>query len=184
MNEEEKTQHIVLIGFMGCGKSTIGAELRRMLGYRLIDMDSEIEKRAGCRIVELFAREGEAGFRAREHALLQELGKIGKAPMIISTGGGVVLLPENRCLLPQLGYVVWLKADAALIYERTRRSRSRPILQCDNPRERIRVLLEERTPLYRECAHLSIDVGGLNKSEIASGIIDSARYHFSQPLAG
>ena len=184
MNKERTTQHIVLIGFMGCGKSTIGAELRRLLGYRLVDMDGEIEKRAGCRIVDLFAREGEAGFREREHNLLVELSETTEPRTIISTGGGVVLLPDNRRLLPQLGYVVWLKADASLIYERTRRSRSRPILQCENPRERIRTLLEERTPLYRECAHLSIDVGGLNKSEIASGIIDSTRYHFSQPALG
>lgn len=184
MNKEQKTQHIVLIGFMGCGKSTIGAELRRMLGYRLVDMDSVIEARAGCRIVELFAREGEDGFRERERSLLQELSATTVPPTIISTGGGVVLRAENRQILPQMGYVVWLKADAEVIYERTRRSRSRPILQCENPLERIRTLLTERTPLYRECAHLSIDVGGLSKREIASGIIDSARYHFSQPVTG
>ena len=80
----------------------------------------------------------------------------------------------------KLGYVVWLRANPETIYQRTKKNRDRPILQTDNPRAVIADLLEKRTPLYRECAHLVIDVAGLNRTEIAAGILESAHYYFSQ----
>jgi shikimate kinase len=175
-----QVRNIILIGFMGCGKSTIGRELKRMLGFHWIDTDTAIETRAQCRITEIFAREGEEGFRDRETAVLRELLEQNIQSTIVSTGGGAVLREENRSILRQLGYVVWLRANADTIYHRTRKNRDRPILQTENPRAVIEGLLQQREPIYRECAHLIIDVAGLNRTEISAGIVESARYHFAQ----
>lgn len=174
-----EVQNIILIGFMGCGKSTIGRELKRMLGFDWIDTDAEIESRAQCKISQIFADHGEQGFRDQESAVLADLQQKQLQRTVISTGGGAILRPENRELLRQLGYVVWLKANAETIYQRTRKNRARPILQTANPQQVIADLLEARTPLYRECAHLVIDVAGLNRTEIAAGIVESARYYFA-----
>lgn len=174
-----EVQNIILIGFMGCGKSTIGRELKRMLGFQWIDTDAEIESRAQCKISQIFAEQGEQGFRDQESAVLQDLQQKRLMSTVVSTGGGAILRPENRDILRQLGYVVWLKANAETIYSRTKKNRSRPILQTENPQQMIADLLEVRTPLYRECAHLVIDVAGLNRTEIAAGIVESARYFFA-----
>jgi shikimate kinase len=181
MNQEgPKVQNIVLIGFMGCGKSTVGRELKRMLSYQWVDTDEVIEKEAHCSITEIFAREGEEGLRQRETAVLKNLLDQQSQSIIISTGGGAVLREENRAMIRQLGYVVWLRANAEVVYQRTRKNRDRPILQTANPKAVIAELLEQREPIYRECSHLVIDVAGLNRTEIAVGIVESARYHFSQ----
>lgn len=180
MNQDGfQVQNIILIGFMGCGKSTVGRELKRMLGYAWIDTDEVIEERAQCSITEIFAREGEQGFRDRETEVIRSLVRGQPQSTIISTGGGAILREENRALLRQIGYVVWLRASAETVYQRTRKNRDRPILQTKNPRAVIADLLQQREPIYRECAHLVIDVGGLNRTEIAVGIIESARYHFA-----
>jgi shikimate kinase len=175
-----EVQNIILIGFMGCGKSTIGRELKRMLSFALIDTDAEIETQAGCKITEIFANLGETGFRDLEAKVLADLLVKNPSSTVISTGGGVILREENRNALRKLGYVVWLRANAETIYQRTKKNRDRPILQTENPRAVIADLLEKRTPLYRECAHLVIDVAGLNRTEIAAGILESAQYYFSQ----
>lgn len=181
MNQAETQVHnIVLIGFMGCGKSTIGRELKRMMGFQWVDTDSEIEAREKCRISDIFARDGEEAFRDHESQVLRDLVEANPTSTIVSTGGGAILREENRALLRQLGYVVWLRANAETIYQRTKKNRQRPILQTENPREVIEALLEKREPLYRECAHLIIDVAGLNRTEICAGIVESARYHFAQ----
>jgi shikimate kinase len=173
-------QHIILIGFMGCGKSTVGKELQKKLNYPLIDTDDAIEQLAGKSISTIFAEEGEDEFRNRETAYLRHCESSLLQSSIISTGGGAILREENRQILQGLGYVVWLKIDANTVYLRTRKNRSRPILQQANPKQIIADLLEVRTPLYRECANLVIDIAGLNRHEITTGIIESFRYHFSQ----
>ena len=176
-----RSENIVLIGFMGCGKSTVGRELHQRLGYPLVDMDQVIEQRAGKPITAIFADEGEAAFREMESALLRELAADHTARRIISTGGGVVGREENRVLLRQLGYVVWLDAPLEVILERTGRNRQRPLLHTDDPAARISALLAERLPLYQESAHLKLDTAGLNSGELATGILECARYFFSQP---
>lgn len=173
-------QNIILIGFMGCGKSTVGRELKRILHEPWIDTDQLIEQRAGCSITDIFATRGEEGFRQMETDVLQDLLSQIETSTVISTGGGAVLREENREILQKLGYVVWLRADAELIYQRTKKNRDRPILQTPDPRAVIRELLATREPIYRQCAHLVIDVAGLSRSEIAVGIRESARYHFHQ----
>lgn len=172
-------ENIVLIGFMGSGKTTVGRELQHRLGYPLVDMDLVIEQRAGKTITEIFADPGEAAFRDMETSLLGELGHPESPRRIISTGGGVVGRQENRELLKNLGYVVWLHAPAAVILERTGKSRTRPLLQTEDPATRIQTLMEERRPLYEETAHLKLDTTGLCSDEVATGILECARYFFT-----
>ncbi len=177
--EESPPRNIVLIGFMGSGKSTVGRVLHKRLGYPLLDMDSVIEQRAGKPITEIFAQQGEAAFRDMETALLEELMERTADRRIISTGGGIVVREGNRPLLRKLGYVVWLHAPVEVILERTGKNRDRPLLHTVDPAERVRTLMEERKPWYRETAHLRVDVAGLDCDELASGILESARYFFT-----
>ena len=180
MNDPLATpKNIVLIGFMGCGKSTVGRELHQKLGYSLIDMDQIIEQRAGKSITAIFASEGEEAFRKMETDLLEELAAPGQERRIISTGGGVVGRERNRVLLRQLGYVVWLHAPLEVILERTERNRDRPLLDIEDPAERIYQLMELRKPLYHGISHLKVDTKGLDSGELATGILESARYFFT-----
>ncbi len=183
MNESQTPpKNIVLIGFMGSGKSTVGRELQHRLGYPLVDMDQVIEQRAGKSIAAIFAAEGEAAFRDRESALLQELNDPSAVRRIISTGGGVIGRDLNRAMLRHLGYVVWLHAPLAVIVERTGRNRDRPLLHTEDPVARIEALLALRKPLYAETAHLQVDTSGLDCGELATGILESARYFFTGHL--
>jgi shikimate kinase len=172
-------QSIVLIGFMGCGKSTVGRELHQRLGYPLVDMDQLIEERAGKPVTAIFSDEGEPAFRAAETSLLRELAGPDAPGRIISTGGGVIGTAENRALLRSLGYVVWLDAPEDVILDRTSRSRQRPLLHTDDPGARIRELMAARRPLYQETAHLKLDTAGLDSAELATGILECARYFFA-----
>ncbi len=173
-------ENIILIGFMGCGKSTVGRELQHRLGYQLVDMDQVIEQRAGKPITAIFANEGEVTFREMETAVLKDLAQASEQRRIISTGGGVVGRPENRALLQRMGYVVWLDAPAPVILERTSKNRARPLLHTEDPAGKIRRLMAEREPLYQETAHLKLDTTGLDSGELATGILECARYFFSQ----
>lgn len=180
MNESTTPpKNIVLIGFMGCGKSTVGRELQQRLGYPLVDMDQTIEERAGKPITAIFADEGEAAFRDMETELLLELNDSEAPRRIISTGGGVVSRAKNRVLLRELGYVVWLRAPSSAILERTAKNRSRPLLQTEDPAAKIEALMAERQPLYQETAHLMLDTAGLCSGEVATGILECARYFFT-----
>ena len=182
MNQKEVTpKNIVLIGFMGSGKSTVGRELHQRLGYYLTDMDLLIEETMGKKITEIFKEEGEKAFRDFETLQLIEIAKQTDIRHIISTGGGIVIRPQNRALLRKLGYVVWLDAPEKTIYERTSRNRDRPLLNSPDAREKITRLLDEREPWYHETAHLKVDTSGLDSEEIAAGILESARYFFAQP---
>jgi shikimate kinase len=172
--------NIILIGFMGCGKSTVGRELHHRLGYQLVDMDQLIEQRAGKPITAIFADEGEQAFRDMETAVLTDLARSREQRRIISTGGGVVGRRENRDLLKHMGYVVWLDAPASVIAERTSKNRTRPLLVAEDPGEKIRKLMAEREPLYQETAHFKLDTAGLDSNELATGILECARYFFSQ----
>jgi shikimate kinase len=182
MNQSEVTpKNIVLIGFMGSGKSTVGRELHQRLGYPLADMDQLIEQTMGKRITEIFREEGESAFRDLETLQLQEIARRTGTRHIVSTGGGIVIRPENRAILRNLGYVVWLHAPEDVIYERTSRNRDRPLLNQPAARETIAALMAEREPWYRETSHLKIDTAGLDSHEIATGILESARYYFTHP---
>ncbi len=166
---------------MGSGKSTIGRELSQSLGYPVIDTDTLIVERAGRPIPEIFATDGEDAFRDLESDVLAGL-EADTSRRIIATGGGIVRRAENRELLRRLGYVVWLVVSPAEILRRTARNKDRPLLNNDDPEGTITRLLEERIPLYRECAHLTVETDHLTFPEIAAGIVESARYFFAQPF--
>lgn len=141
---------------MGAGKTTIGREIARRRGIPFFDSDHEIVARTGVSIPNIFAVEGEAGFRRRESEMLDEL--TGKAEVVIATGGGVVLDPDSRALMARRGIVVYLDVPPYILWERIRNDRNRPLLNVERPRQRIETLYRERDPLYREVA--DIIVGG------------------------
>lgn len=173
--------NIILIGLMGCGKTTIGKELNRETKLRFTDTDQQIERQAGMSIPQIFKTYGESHFRELETALLRQMQTGGKQSRIISTGGGITIRPENRELLKKLGFVVWLHTDVDTLYQRISRCTNRPLLQTPNPRSVLEHLLEERHEFYRETAHLTIDTANLHIHEIAFGILESARVFRSRP---
>lgn len=172
-------RNVVLVGFMGCGKTTVGRKLHVLLGYPFIDTDHRIENRAGKSIAAIFADEGEAVFRDMETEVLEELLADPAEQRIIATGGGIVVREANRALLRKLGFVVWLRAPVDTILQRIARNHERPLLRTGDPRERVESLLAERTPFYQAAAHLDVETQGLTCHEVACGILESARYHFA-----
>lgn len=142
---------------MGSGKSTVGRRLATRLGREFIDADKEIESRCGVPVATIFEVEGEEGFRRREAALIDELTQ--RAGIVLATGGGAVLAEDNRRHLRERGYVVYLSASVAELWNRLRTDRVRPLLRTPNPRQRVTELVAQRDPLYRECAHLVIVTG-------------------------
>jgi shikimate kinase len=161
-------KNIILIGFMGCGKSSIGRRLALKLGYQFLDSDDLIAARAGQSIPEIFATEGESGFRLRETSELQTLQ--GSSTIVLATGGGAVLTPTNREILRELGLVIWLHADSETLFARATRSRKRPLLEVENPRSTFIALLESRLPLYGGTADLKIDATGLSQEQTVEKI--------------
>jgi shikimate kinase len=142
---------------MGAGKTTVGRQLARRLGKRFIDADHEIEQRTGVRVSLIFEIEGEAGFRAREAQTIDML--TAQDDIVLATGGGAVLDPENRKRLTSRGFVVYLRAQPRDLYVRTRHDKSRPLLQAGDPLRRLEDLHRARDPLYSEVAHLVVDTG-------------------------
>ena len=142
---------------MGAGKTTIGRHLARRLKKRFVDCDHEIEARTGVRIPVIFEIEGEEGFRRRESQVLQEL--TAEGDMVLATGGGVVLNPDNRARLAGTGLVVYLSVPPEELFARTRRDRNRPLLQVADPKAKIAELYAQRDPLYREIADIVIEGG-------------------------
>lgn len=143
--------NIILIGFMGCGKSTIGKLLSKRLECDFVDTDAWIEAKLQTTISNIFATRGEEAFRGLETEALRELLRR-EAPCVISVGGGLPMREENRRLLQQLGEVIYLQARPDTIYERLKEDTTRPLLQTENPRERIRSLLAEREERYLAAA--------------------------------
>jgi len=140
----------VLVGPMGAGKSTIGRQLSSKLNYEFLDTDHIIESRSGADIPWIFDVEGEQGFRDRETSVLAEI--IDRDAVVIATGGGIVMRPENRKLLAQSAKVIYLMASIDQLIKRTFKDKKRPLLQVENPQQKIRELFEHRDPIYREVA--------------------------------
>jgi shikimate kinase len=149
-----KSKSIFLVGPMGTGKTTIGRHLAKALHMEFLDSDHEIEERTGADITWIFDIEGEAGFRRRESAVIDELTR--RENIVLATGGGVVLDPKNRQRLKQRGIVIYLHTDVELLVKRTARDTKRPLLQTGNPREKLRELMAAREPLYRELADITL----------------------------
>ena len=152
-----KNQNIFLIGLMGAGKTTIGRQIANELSLDFFDSDHEIENRTGVTVTHIFDIEGETGFRKRETAMLDELTQ--KKGIVLATGGGAILKPENRQFLMSRGTTIYLFANIDTLMERTSKDRNRPLLQTENPRGKLEELLTLRDPLYRETADIIIDTG-------------------------
>lgn len=145
---------VVMVGMMGAGKTTVGTALAKLIGVPFLDSDEEISRAADRSIAEIFDRDGEAFFRARETEVLARL--LRSSPTILSTGGGAFLSEVNRDLIRASGISVWLRVDLDLLWQRVRHKSSRPLLQTPNPRETLRALYEARVPFY-EAADLVVD---------------------------
>jgi shikimate kinase len=165
--------NIFLVGPMGAGKSTIGRQLARSLRRDFLDSDREIEARTGAKVVLIFELEGEAGFRAREKAALDELTQ--RHDIVLATGGGAVLDPENRARLASRGLVVYLRTSVDQQLARTDRDRNRPLLHTEDPRARLEQLMATRDPLYREIADLVVDTDGSTVQSVAKQILRLVR---------
>jgi shikimate kinase len=149
--------NIFLVGMMGAGKTSVGKVLARHLGKAFYDCDHVIEERTGVRVPVIFELEGEAGFRVRETAVLEEL--TGRQDVVVATGGGAVLSPHNREILRARGTVVYLRANVSELWNRTRHDRNRPLLQTADPYARLCELHAMRDPLYREVATVIVETG-------------------------
>jgi len=160
--------NIILVGFMGTGKTTVGKLLAQKLNKRLVDMDSVIEQRAGKAISQIFTEEGEPHFRGLERALVQELAA--QTGLVIAAGGGVVLNPENVSDFSRSGRVICLLASENEIMRRVSSSNSRPLLEKEDKFQRIKSLLEQRRPLYEKIPD-RVDTTRLAPSEVVEVIL-------------
>jgi shikimate kinase len=171
--QAEQRRSVFLVGPMGSGKTAVGRQLARRLGYRFLDSDAEIEARTGVDIPFIFEKEGEEGFRARECEVIDELSK--QPNIVLGTGGGAVLAEENRERLAARGVVVYLETSIAQQVLRTSRSRARPLLFTDDPRGRLESLAAVREPLYRDLAAVTIRTDGRKVAAVADEIVDRLR---------
>ncbi|MBX6420311.1 MAG: shikimate kinase AroK [Nevskia sp.] len=160
--------NVFLVGPMGAGKTTIGRRLAELRGLPFVDSDHEIEARTGADIALIFDKEGEAGFRRRERQVIEELTR--RHGLVLATGGGAVLDPDNRRALAARGYVVYLYASVEQQLARTERSDNRPLLQNGDRRETLEKLFRIRDPLYREIADLVLPTDGRNARALAREI--------------
>lgn len=164
--------NIVLIGFMGSGKSSVGRHLAAQIGHRFVDTDDLVVEKAGCSIPTIFQQRGEAEFRDLETEVLRSIE--GVCGIVLATGGGIVLRETNRLLLKTIGIVVWLDAEPDLIFERVSRNNRRPLLQTENPRATFDALREARAPIYEAAAHFRMDSSNFSHEQAAKEILQEA----------
>jgi shikimate kinase len=174
--------NLILVGPRGAGKSCIGRHLAARAGLRLVDLDHEIERCAGISINAIFEREGEAGFRRREHLALADLLAVDSPSdgLLVATGGGAVLDPDNRRLLRERGFVVHVHAEPATQLARLTDDTTRPLLQRDDPGAVLRELAEQRAPLYAGVADLRFATDGLDAVEAASLLAAQLLLHWQR----
>jgi shikimate kinase len=168
---------IVLIGFMGAGKSSVGRFLERRTGLARVDTDEMISSKFGLSIEEIFSKHGEACFRDAETETLRQLSP--DRPSIIVTGGGIVLRQENIDLLKKLGAVVWLDANEKTLFQRASRRGQRPLLQTANPRKSFSELFRKRRTLYKGAADVRVDTSSLSHDEVGEMILNKMEKLFA-----
>ena len=170
--------NFVLVGFMGCGKTTVGRRLASITGHRFVDSDDLIVKDQGRSISAIFSESGEERFREIEERILSNL--VGVAGVVLSTGGGAILREANRASLKKIGIVVWLDAQPDVLFDRAVRSGRRPLLQTENPRQVFDKLLAERSSIYEATADLRFDSTGIEHEEVARKVLDQAMRHHAR----
>lgn len=170
MDKQYGNGNVYLVGLMGAGKTTIGRSLAKRLDLAFVDSDREIEARTGVSIPTVFEIEGEEGFRKRESQVIADLAQ--QRGLVVATGGGVVLRPENRANLSASGFVVYLNVPPHTLWERTRHDRNRPLLQVDDPLRRLKELYAQRDPFYREVADLVVDGSRINAQGVLQLLIE------------
>lgn len=163
-----KLDNIFFVGLMGAGKTTIGRLIAKQMDMVFYDSDHEIERKTGVKIPLIFELEGESGFRKRETAVIEELSQLNN--IVMATGGGAVLLPENRALLENNGQVIYLRANVHDLWLRTRNDKTRPLLQGGNIKQKLEQLYIERDPIYTALADYIVDTGAQSAVEITSHI--------------
>lgn len=166
-------QNIYLVGMMGAGKTSVGRHLAKRLQRRFADADHEIESMTGVRIPTIFEIEGESGFRDRETQVIAALSE--QNDLVLATGGGAVIRETNRQCLRDTGVVIYLRVPPHILYERTRHDRNRPLLQVENPLQRLQELFAQRDPLYREIADIIIDGGNCSVSTLAKRVEEEVK---------
>jgi len=164
-----ENSNIFLIGLMGAGKSTVGRLLARKLDRRFIDSDYALEERCGVKIPTIFEMEGESDFRKREAQIINDLTLEKK--IVLATGGGAVLLPENRKVLAERGTVIYLHANPIELWHRTKGGEGRPLLQNLDPKKILENLYAVRDPLYREIADFTIETGKPSVNQLVSSLL-------------
>ena len=155
---------------MGAGKSAVGRQLARQLHLEFVDSDEEVETRTGVDIPFIFEKEGEAGFRKREATVIDDLSQ--RDGIVLATGGGAIMDPQNRNNLGARGLVVYLHTSVDQQLSRTRKGRDRPLLDNDDPRAVLETLMAAREPLYREIADLTVDTDGRKVRAVVDEIIE------------
>lgn len=167
--------NIILIGFMGSGKTSVGIRLSYRMKRTMIDTDKWIEQRQKMSVSGIFAAYGESAFREMETDCLKALIETADK-QIISVGGGLPVREENHGLLKQLGRVFYLKVSPEVVYERLKDDKTRPLLQVENPLDQIRGLMSARSPIYETCADVILDVSDMNFDEILENIEEKGGY--------
>jgi len=165
--------NIFLVGPMGSGKTAVGRSLAKILRLPFVDSDVEIEHRTGVEIRFIFEKEGEPGFRERERQAIEALTV--RQPIVLATGGGAILHPDNRRWLMERGYVVYLSTSVAQQAERVRHGRTRPLLADTDPAVRLAELMERRAPLYQEVADFTVSTDGRKVRSVAEEIAHEFR---------
>lgn len=181
MASARRQRNVYLIGPMGVGKTAVGRQLAKDLKLSFVDSDAEIEQRTGVDIPYIFEKEGEARFRKRERQMIGELTQ--RTGIVLATGGGAVLDPDNRRNLATTGFVVYLETSLEQQLDRTQQTHSRPLLMNGEPREVLERLNEIRGPLYREIANLTLDTTGRRVKSVVASIVKGLREAESAPDA-
>jgi len=167
--------NIVLIGFMGCGKSSVGRRLARLTGHRFLDSDELVTQSENRSIAEIFSTGGEKDFRDAESKVLDDL--VGVAGVVLATGGGAILREANRMALRRIGVVAWLDADPDILFERATRSNRRPLLQTEDPRKSFDDLFAVRREIYELAADFRFDSTRFDHDEVAKRLLAQALRH-------
>jgi shikimate kinase len=168
-----RSSNVFLIGPMGSGKTAVGKQLARVLRAPFRDSDAEIENRTGVDISYIFSREGEAGFREREREVIEDLTR--ESPIVLATGGGAILLPENRVALRERGFVVYLRTSLEQQVERVRQGRNRPLLHDVDPLTKLTELMAIREPLYESLSDFTVATDGRKVHVVADSIVAAFR---------